>query len=153
MFEHLGVSGGKATIIGSSKKTSPRFAAFVNGVSIHADDFDDTQLSGSKDRVYGLLVHPTVAGAARAAGPGRKQDDLWQKLMLAYHLAWRWNAKSQKLSRHDITRTDFTPQGHAGRSARQQLARNYFNSTLSKIRIPLAWRPASRGACAKISAR
>src|SRR5712671_6583181 len=29
--EHLGICGGRATIIGSSKKTSPRFAAFVNG--------------------------------------------------------------------------------------------------------------------------
>src|SRR6266852_4697340 len=58
--EHLGICDGKASIVGSSKKTSPRFAAFVNGVSIHADDFDDTQLSAAKDRVYGLLVHPTV---------------------------------------------------------------------------------------------
>ena len=37
----------------------PRFAAFANGASIHADDFDDT-LSAAKDRVYGLLTHPTV---------------------------------------------------------------------------------------------
>ena len=57
---HLGVCGGKATVVGSELKTSPRFAAWTNGVSIHADDFDDTQLSAAKDRVYGLLVHPTV---------------------------------------------------------------------------------------------
>ncbi|MEQ1473167.1 MAG: MmgE/PrpD family protein, partial [Candidatus Acidiferrum sp.] len=31
-----------------------------NGVSIHADDFDDTQLAIAKDRVYGLLTHPTA---------------------------------------------------------------------------------------------
>src|SRR5260370_33152010 len=59
-LKNIGVCGGKATIAGSALKTSPRFAAFVNGVSIHADDFDDTQLSAAKDRVYGLLVHPTV---------------------------------------------------------------------------------------------
>jgi len=56
------------------KKLLPRFAAFVNGVSIHADDFDDTQLSAAKDRVYGLLVHPTVPvlPAALALTEGRK---------------------------------------------------------------------------------
>src|SRR5882724_3163226 len=59
-LERIGVCDGQSTIIGSARKTSPRFAAFVNGVSIHADDFDDTQLAVAKDRVYGLLVHPTV---------------------------------------------------------------------------------------------
>src|SRR5258707_10928143 len=58
--EQLGICDGKAIIIGSSRRTSPRFAAFVNGVSIHADDFDDTQLAVAKDRVYGLLTHPTA---------------------------------------------------------------------------------------------
>src|SRR6267142_4223455 len=82
----IGVCDGKSTIIGSARKTSPRFAAFVNGVSIHADDFDDTQLAVAKDRVYGLLVHPTVpvlpailALAERGGVPGKQ-------LMLAYHL-------------------------------------------------------------------
>src|SRR5580704_14634018 len=51
---------GKATVIGTAMKTSPRFAALLNGISIHADDFDDTQLAAAKDRVYGLLMHPTV---------------------------------------------------------------------------------------------
>jgi 2-methylcitrate dehydratase PrpD len=84
--EHLGICDGKASIIGSSKKTSPRFAAFVNGVSIHADDFDDTQLSAAKDRVYGLLVHPTVPvlPALLALAEGRTISG--KDLMLAYHL-------------------------------------------------------------------
>src|SRR6202521_3215571 len=57
--EQAGVTTGNATIIGSAQKTSPRFAALLNGISIHADDFDDTQLAAAKDRVYGLLMHPT----------------------------------------------------------------------------------------------
>jgi len=85
-LQNLHISDGKATIIGSARKTSPRFAAFVNGVSIHADDFDDTQLSAAKDRVYGLLVHPTVpvlpAVFALAEGSGVSGKDF----MLAYHL-------------------------------------------------------------------
>jgi 2-methylcitrate dehydratase PrpD len=56
----IGCDNGRSVLIGSSVKCSPRFAAFVNGVSIHADDFDDTQLAVAKDRVYGLLTHPTA---------------------------------------------------------------------------------------------
>ena len=56
----LGISDGHASVIGTAMKSHPRFAAFANGASIHADDFDDTQLSAAKDRVYGLLTHPTV---------------------------------------------------------------------------------------------
>lgn len=56
----LGISEGHASVIGTAMKSHPRFAAFANGASIHADDFDDTQLSAAKDRVYGLLTHPTV---------------------------------------------------------------------------------------------
>src|SRR5438477_6586844 len=82
----LGICDVKSSIIGSSIKTSPRFAAFVNGVSIHADDFDDTQLSAAKDRVYGLLVHPTapVLPAVLAVTEGRAISG--KEFMLAYHL-------------------------------------------------------------------
>jgi 2-methylcitrate dehydratase PrpD len=80
------VCGGKATIVGTGLKTSPRFAAWTNGTSIHADDFDDTQLSAARDRVYGLLVHPTVpvlpAIFALAEGKGVSGKEF----MLAYHL-------------------------------------------------------------------
>jgi 2-methylcitrate dehydratase PrpD len=84
--EQLGVCNGKAIVIGSTLKTAPRFAAFVNGVSIHADDFDDTQLAAAKDRVYGLLVHPTVPvlpAILALAERGRFSGKEW---MLAYHL-------------------------------------------------------------------
>jgi 2-methylcitrate dehydratase PrpD len=85
-LDHLGVCGGKATVAGSGLKTSPRFAAWTNGTSIHADDFDDTQLSAAKDRVYGLLVHPTVpvlpAIFALAEGKGVSG----REFMLAYHV-------------------------------------------------------------------
>ncbi len=83
---HLGVCGGKATVVGSGIKASPRFAAWTNGVSIHADDFDDTQLSAAKDRVYGLLVHPTVPvlPAILALAEGRGVSG--KEFMLAYHL-------------------------------------------------------------------
>jgi 2-methylcitrate dehydratase PrpD len=85
-LQSLGCGGGSASIIGTNMKVPPRFAAFANGVSIHADDYDDTQLSFAKDRIYGLLTHPTVpvlppAFALCEAG-GRSGKDF----LLAYHL-------------------------------------------------------------------
>ena len=84
--ESLGVCNGKSTLVGSSETSSPRFAAFVNGVSIHADDFDDTQLSAAKDRVYGLLVHPTVPVLPAALALAERGGVSGKEFMLAYHL-------------------------------------------------------------------
>jgi len=82
----LGINEGPATVIGTSMKVPVRFAAFANGVGIHADDYDDTQLAVAKDRVYGLLTHPTApalpAALAVAEAGGRSGMDM----MLAYHL-------------------------------------------------------------------
>src|SRR5438477_4556606 len=85
-LEDLGICGGKAIVIGSALKTSPRFAAFVNGVSIHADDFDDTQLSAAKDRVYGLLVHPTVPVLPAVLALSERRKISGKELMLSYHV-------------------------------------------------------------------
>lgn len=49
-----------ASVLGSSVRLPARFAAFLNGLAIHADDYDDTQLATLPDRVYGLLTHPTA---------------------------------------------------------------------------------------------
>ena len=85
-LERIGVCDGQSTIIGSARKTSPRFAAFVNGVSIHADDFDDTQLAVAKDRVYGLLVHPTVPVLPVLLALAERGGVSGKQLTLAYHL-------------------------------------------------------------------
>ncbi len=85
-LESLGLCPGKSAVAGTSIKTSPRFAAFANGIFIHADDFDDTQLAVAKDRVYGLLTHPTVPvlpAAFALCEAGRRSG---KDLLLAYHL-------------------------------------------------------------------
>ncbi len=85
-LDTLGIRDGKSTIIGSARKAAPQFAAFVNGVSIHADDYDDTQLSAAKDRVYGLLVHPTVPVLPGAFAIAEQGGVSGKEFMLAYHL-------------------------------------------------------------------
>ncbi|MGH9354794.1 MAG: MmgE/PrpD family protein, partial [Terriglobia bacterium] len=47
----LGLADRGATLIGTSMKVSPRFAAFTNGVGSHAADYDDSQLALGKDQV------------------------------------------------------------------------------------------------------
>jgi 2-methylcitrate dehydratase PrpD len=84
--QQIGVCNGKATIIGSAQRTSPRFAALVNGISIHADDFDDTQLAAAKDRVYGLLMHPTVPVLPAIFALAEQRAVSGKEWMLAYHV-------------------------------------------------------------------
>lgn len=85
-IEQVGVCHGKATVIGSAQKTAPRFAALLNGIAIHADDFDDTQLAAAKDRVYGLLMHPTVPVLPAIFALAEQRTVTGKEWMLAYHL-------------------------------------------------------------------
>jgi 2-methylcitrate dehydratase PrpD len=84
--QSLGISDGKSVVIGTSAKTAPRFAAFANGISIHADDYDDTQLSSEKDRVYGLLMHPTVPVLPAIFAIAERGGVSGKEFLLAYHL-------------------------------------------------------------------
>jgi 2-methylcitrate dehydratase PrpD len=85
-IEQAGACLGKATVIGTTQKTAPQFAALVNGISIHADDFDDTQLAAAKDRVYGLLMHPTVPVLPAAFALAEQRTVSGKEWMLAYHV-------------------------------------------------------------------
>jgi 2-methylcitrate dehydratase PrpD len=60
---------GEVRVLGTSIRSSAEVAALLNGLAMHAMDYDDTQLSTNRDSVYGLLTHPTtpVLGAASAA--------------------------------------------------------------------------------------
>jgi len=73
----LGVVTGKsATIVGTALKAPPRFAALANGVSIHADDYDDT----------GSALHvtaPVLPAAFALCEVGRRSG---KDLMLAFHV-------------------------------------------------------------------
>ena len=85
-LDELSLGAGAATVIGGGRKVAPRFAAFANGVGIHADDYDDTQLAVAKDRVYGLLTHPTAPALPAALAMGEYTGASGRDVMLAYHL-------------------------------------------------------------------
>jgi 2-methylcitrate dehydratase PrpD len=64
-----------------------RFAAFANGIAIHADDYDDTQLAVAKDRVYGLLTHPTAPALPPALALGELGNRSGRDVLTAYQVA------------------------------------------------------------------
>ena len=63
-----------ASILGPERMMAPApQAALANGASGHAMDFDDTQLSTTPDRTYGLLTHPTVPALASTLAVAEQQ--------------------------------------------------------------------------------
>jgi 2-methylcitrate dehydratase PrpD len=76
-----------ATVIGTKLKLPARFAAFANGIAIHADDYDDTQLAVAKDRVYGLLTHPTAPVLPTVLALGETGNRTGLDVLTAYQLA------------------------------------------------------------------
>jgi len=72
----LGLTRKSATVVGTNLKVPARFAAFANGVSIHADDYDDT----------GSALHvaaPILPSAFALCEEGRRSG---RDLMLAFHV-------------------------------------------------------------------
>jgi len=74
------------TVIGTNVRLPARFAAFGNGLAIHADDYDDTQLAVAKDRVYGLLTHPTAPALPPVLALAERGQRSGADLMLAYQI-------------------------------------------------------------------
>ncbi|HET8563047.1 MAG TPA: MmgE/PrpD family protein, partial [Candidatus Binatia bacterium] len=85
---HIRQLGGKreATVLGTGLTVPAAKAALANGVAGHAMDYDDTQLSTSKEAVYGLLTHPTTPVLAAVLAIGEKEKVSGQELLLAYIL-------------------------------------------------------------------
>jgi len=82
----LGVPDRGATVLGTKAKWPLRFAAFANGLAMHVEDFDDTQLAVGKDRQYGLLVHPTSPVLPAALAFAEANGSSAKDFLLAYEL-------------------------------------------------------------------
>src|SRR5262245_34590942 len=83
---HIRQMAGKeeATVLGTRLSAPVPKAALANGVAGHAMDYDDTQLSTSKEAVYGLLTHPTTPVLAAVLAIGEKQRIGGEEFLLAY---------------------------------------------------------------------
>jgi 2-methylcitrate dehydratase PrpD len=76
----------ECTVLGTVLRAPPPKAALANGVAGHAMDYDDTQLSTSKEAVYGLLTHPTTPVLAAVLAIGEKEKISGEEFLLAYIL-------------------------------------------------------------------
>jgi 2-methylcitrate dehydratase PrpD len=76
----------EATTLGVGTRVAARFGAFLNGLAIHADDFDDTQLAVGPDRVYGLLTHPTAPVLPAVLALAEREGSTGSDVLLAYVL-------------------------------------------------------------------
>jgi len=77
---------GESSILGTSIHAPAPQAALANGVAGHAMDYDDTQLSTSKEAVYGLLTHPTTPVLASVLAIGEREKINGADFILAYVL-------------------------------------------------------------------
>jgi 2-methylcitrate dehydratase PrpD len=82
----LGGNHAACTVLGTRLRVPARFAAFANGIAIHADDFDDTQLAMATDRVYGLLMHPTAPVLAGVLAVAERDGLSGAALTAGYHV-------------------------------------------------------------------
>jgi 2-methylcitrate dehydratase PrpD len=63
----------EATVLGRNPvMASAAHAALANAGSAHALDYDDTQLSTTPDRTFGLLTHPTTPALSAALAVGER---------------------------------------------------------------------------------
>ncbi len=80
----LGSVDAVATILGSDRRTAPRFAALVNGTAIHADNFDDTNPQADPARNGG--IHATGAVLAAALASGEPVGASGSEVMTVFHI-------------------------------------------------------------------
>ena len=85
-LQGLGCASGASSVIGSDLRVPARFGALANGTAIHADDYDDTQLAVGKDRVYGLLTHPTAPVLPAVLAVVQRDGRSGRDMLTAYHV-------------------------------------------------------------------
>jgi 2-methylcitrate dehydratase PrpD len=78
----------EATVFGAEAlRMAAPLSALVNGTAGHAMDWDDTQLSVTPDRIYGLLTHPTIPPLAAGLAVSEKRGGVSGKEFLTAFLA------------------------------------------------------------------
>jgi 2-methylcitrate dehydratase PrpD len=93
-YIRAGKETGEATVMGAETfSCRAASAALANGTAGHALDFDDTQLSSSPDRVFGLLTHPTIPPLAASLALGERLGVSGRKLLEAYLIGFEVECK------------------------------------------------------------
>ena len=143
-----------AAVLGSAVRFPARFAAFANGVAIHVDDFDDTQLAVCQRPRLRVTRASDGLRASRCAGNGRDWGKERQRSAVAYQAGVEVECKiAEAISpRHyedgfHSTGTCGVFGGTAGLRQAQGAGRG------RTLRVRSELRPAMPRVCAKTSAR
>jgi 2-methylcitrate dehydratase PrpD len=106
----------EATALGAgATKLAAPLAALINGTSGHAMDWDDTQLSVTPDRIYGLLTHPTIPPLAAGLAVSEKKGKVSGKdFLTAFHAGFEVECKIAESIRPDHYKKGFHTSGTVG---------------------------------------
>jgi len=95
--------------LGTQHRCPTRFAALANGEAMHADDFDDTQISPN-----GLGVHPTSPVLPAALALTESTRGSGKDLMLAFHVGVEVETKITEALTPRNDNSAFHPTGTCG---------------------------------------
>jgi 2-methylcitrate dehydratase PrpD len=95
-------------------RTGAASAALLNGTSGHALDWDDTQLSTSADRIFGLLTHPTMPPLAVALAVGERQRASGVQFLEAFLTGFEVECKIAEAIHPDHYQKGFHSSGTVG---------------------------------------
>jgi len=127
---------GKSSVLGATpmKLTAP-FAALVNGTAGHAMDWDDSQLSVSADRIYGLLTHPTIPPLTASLAVGEEIGAVsGQTLLTAFLAGFEVECKIAEAINPDHYKKGFHTSGTVGSFGAAMAAAKLLGLTEAQIR-------------------
>jgi len=130
---------GKSSVLGANpmKLTAP-FAALINGIAGHAMDWDDSQLSISPDRIYGLLTHPTIPPLTAALAIAEEIGAVSGKTFLTAFLAgFEVECKIAEAINPDHYKKGFHTSGTVGSFGAAMAAAKLLGLTEAQIRHAL----------------
>jgi 2-methylcitrate dehydratase PrpD len=114
-IKSAGSTARDASVLGHDRlAASATHAALANGASGHAMDYDDTQLSSSPDRVFGLLTHPTVPVLAAALAVGERLGVSGRVFLEAFLVGFEVECKIAEAIRPDHYLRGFHSTGTIG---------------------------------------
>ena len=129
----------ESTVIGAGSFMAPvPHAALVNGASGHAMDYDDTQLSTTPDRTFGLLTHPTIPALASALAVSERAGASGEAFLEAFLVGFEVECKIAEAIDPDHYTRGFHSSGTIGTFASAAAASKLMKLQEPQIRHMLA---------------
>jgi len=124
-----------ATALGKVPVKFPAaLAALVNGTAGHAMDWDDTQLSTTPDRTFGLLTHPTIPPLAAALAVAEMRGGIsGQDFLTAFITGFEVECKIAEAIRPEHYEKGFHSSGTVGTFGAAAAAAKLLNLNRSQL--------------------